>query len=94
MTLILGPELIAGGTVSKGDVIVGDIVEEMNLALVKKKSGRDRMDGSVPPSFVEEAPFMIQMFEEVHVCRRTKPVEIGNLEIGPLGPPRRLARKM
>lgn len=51
----------------EGDVVVGDIVEEVDFGLVEEEAGTDGVDGGVAPAFVEESAVFVEGFEEVDV---------------------------
>ncbi len=42
------------------------------------------MNGSVPPTLIEEAAVAVEGFEEIEIGFRAQPVEISDLEVGPL----------
>jgi hypothetical protein len=76
--------LLARGAVSEGNVEVGDIVEEVNLALVEQQTRSDGMDGGITPTLVEETTVLIKGLEEIDVSRAAEPFQTANLEVGPL----------
>lgn len=78
------PDLVASWAVGEGHMIVSDIVEEVDLVLLEHETGGDRMNRSVTPSFVEEAPVLIEGFEEIKVGLGAEPVKVADLEVGPL----------
>lgn len=51
--------LLARGAVSEGNVVVGDIVEKLDLVLVQEQTSSNGMDRRVTPSFVEEATILV-----------------------------------
>lgn len=75
--------LLARGAVSKGNMPVGDVVEEVNLALVQHETSRNGMDRSITPSLVEETAITVKRVEEVSVGFAAKPVQVANLKVGP-----------
>ncbi len=77
-------EVFTRGTVRKRDVIVGNVVEKVNLLFSQEKSGGDGVDGSISPSFVEETSILVQRLEIIEVGLGSKPVEVADFEIGPL----------
>jgi hypothetical protein len=77
-------EVIAGRAVRKGDVIVRDVVEEVDLILLKSETGSNRMNRRIAPSLIKEPAVLIETLEEVEVCFRPQPVETTDLEVGPL----------
>ena len=48
-------------------VVVCNVVEEVNLALVEEQTGCDRVDWRVTPSFVEETTILVKSIKEVDV---------------------------
>lgn len=77
-------KLVARRTMREGDVVVCDVVEEVDLFLLEEEAGGDGVDGSVTPPFVEEAAVLVQSVEEVSVGLGSEPIEVADLEIGPL----------
>lgn len=67
MTTEVKPCLLASGTVGEGDMIVGNIVEEMDFFLLQKQARRDGVDRGIPPTFIEKASILIERFEEVGI---------------------------
>lgn len=84
MALEVQSSLLAGRTVGERNVVVSNIIEEVDLLLLEKKSGSDGMDWSVTPSLVEESSVLIQRLEEVSVCLRSEPVEVTDFKVRPL----------
>ena len=84
MALELGAQLLAGGAVREGDVVVRNVVEEVDLLLVQHDARRDGVHGRVAPALVEEAAVAVQALKVVDVSLGAEPVEIADLEIGPL----------
>lgn len=60
MALAIDPGLKPSRAVCEGDMVVGDIVEEMNLVLVEKQAGGDGVDGSIAPTLVEETTIPVE----------------------------------
>lgn len=83
MALEIQPRLLARRAVSKGHVIVGDIIEEVDFVLVKGETGADGMDGRVAPALVEESAVLVQLVEEVGVGRAAQPIEVADFKVGP-----------
>lgn len=89
MAAQLGAQLLARGAVGEGDVVVGDVVEEVELVLLQHQAGGDGVHGRVAPTLVEEAAVLVERLEVVGVGGRAQPVQAANLEVGPLrGRPR------
>lgn len=74
----------ACGTVSERHVVIGDVVEEVDLGFVEHQPGRDGVHRGVAPAFVEEAAVHVEGAEVVDVLLRAEPVEIADFEVGPL----------
>jgi len=84
VALVLDPEILLERTVGERDVVVGNIVEEVNLILLKEETGGNGMHRSITPSFVEEPTVFVKVGEEIDVGLRTKPVEVTDFKVGPL----------
>jgi hypothetical protein len=84
MTLVLKSCLLAGRAVRKGNMVVGDIIEEMDFFLLEEDASRNGMDRSISPTFIEESTILIERFKVVHVSLRPEPGQAANFEIGPL----------
>ncbi len=65
-------------------MVVGDVVEEMNLVLLKHETGGNRMHGRISPALVEEATVLVQGFEVIGVGLGAEPVQTADFEVGPL----------
>lgn len=83
VALVVKAVLLTGRAVGEGDVVVGDIVEEVNLVLLQHQSCGQRMDGRITPSLVEETTGAIEGLEIVDVGLGSEPVKVTNLKIGP-----------
>ena len=68
----------------KRNVPVANVVKEVDLVSIEKKTGGDGMHRCVTPTLVEESSIFIKSSEEVHVGVRSQPIEITDLEIRPL----------
>jgi hypothetical protein len=55
-------------------VIVGDIIEEMDLVFLEHQSSCDRVYWCVAPSFVEKATGVVERVEVIDVCLGAQPV--------------------
>jgi hypothetical protein len=78
------PRLLTRRAVGEGDVEVSNVVEEMNLVLVKEEAGGNGVHGSITPSLVEETAILVQRLEEVEVRLAAEPLKAANLKVGPL----------
>lgn len=76
--------LLARRAVGEGDVVVGDVVEEVDLVLLEHQAGGDGVHGRVAPALVEEAAVAVEVVEVVDVGPAAQPVEVADLEVGPL----------
>jgi hypothetical protein len=70
--------------VSEGDVVIGNVIEEVDLIFRKEKRGSNGVDRSITPAFVKESSVLIKRFEIVSICLTAQPVQVANLEVGPL----------
>lgn len=76
--------LLTSRAVSERNVIVSDVVEEVDLLLVKQDTSSDGVDRRISPAFVEETSILVKRLEEVDVSLATEPVQVANFEVGPL----------
>jgi hypothetical protein len=83
VALVVKTVLLAGGAVGEGYVVIGDVVEEVDLVLLEHQGCSNRVDGGIAPALVEETAIVVEGFEVVDVGLGPEPVEIANLEIGP-----------
>ena len=74
MAFQLQSQVLACRAMRKGNVIVSDIIEEVNLLLWQHDGSRDRVHRCITPAFVEEATVLVQRFEVVEVLLRAEPV--------------------
>jgi len=74
-------DILAGRAVSKGYVVVGYVVEEVDLFLVEEESSCDGVDGGITPAFVEEATVFVESLEIVHVGFTPEPVKVTDLKV-------------
>ena len=84
MTLVVQSVLLAGRAVGEGNVVVGNVVEEVNLLLLEGKTSSDRVNGSITPALVEETTVPVELLKVVEVGRAAEPVEVSDFEVGPL----------
>ena len=84
MALVLEPCLLAGRAVCEGNMVVGDIIEEVDFFLLEKEASRNGMDWRISPTFIKESTILVERFEVVHVRLGSKPVQVANFKIGPL----------
>lgn len=60
MALQFQSRLLASRAVGEWDVVIGDVVEKVNLLLLQQQPSSDRVYGCVTPSFIEESAVVIQ----------------------------------
>jgi len=84
VALVVHSVLLAGGAVGEGDVVVGNVVEEVDLLLLEREAGCDGMHGCVSPALIEETAVLVEGLEVVNVGGAAEPVEVADFEIGPL----------
>lgn len=84
MTAQVQSRLLASRAVSERNVVVGNVVEEVDLLLVKQDTSGDGVDRSISPAFVEETSVLVKRLEEVDVSLATEPVQVADFEVGPL----------
>lgn len=84
MAFVVHSVLLASGAVGEGDVVVGNIVEEVDFLLFQGEAGSDGVDRSVAPAFVEETAVLVERLEVVNVGGAAEPVEVTDFEVGPL----------
>lgn len=68
----------------KGDVVVGDLVEEMDLLLFQEDASGNRVHRRITPALVEKAAVLVQRLEVVNVLLGPQPLQTSNLKVGPL----------
>lgn len=76
--------LLSSGAVGEGNMVVGNVVEEVDLVLLQEKSSSNGVDGSIAPSLVEEATITVQGFKVVNVGLASEPLEAADFKVGPL----------
>jgi len=79
------PRLLVDRAMREWHMIVGNLVEEVDLLLLQHDSGSNGVDGCIAPTLVEESAVPVQGREVVNVLLRAQPVQAANFEIGPLG---------
>ncbi len=67
VALELDSQIFTSRAVREWNMVVGNVVEEMDLVLVEQKTGSDGVDWSVAPALIEEAAVAIEGLEEVDV---------------------------
>lgn len=84
VTTELLARLLARGTVGERNVVVGNVVEEVNLLLLQQQAGGDGVYRRVTPALVEESAVLVERLKEVGVGLGPEPVQVANLKVGPL----------
>ena len=84
VALVIEAVLLARRAMRKWDVVIGNIVEEVDLLFLQHQCGGDRVDWSITPALVEETTGVVEGVEVVDISLGAKPVQVANLEIGPL----------
>ncbi len=84
MAAELSTELLPRRAVGERNMVVGDIVEEVNLLLLEHETSGDRVHRRVTPSLVEETAVLVERLEIVGVRGRSEPVQAADFEVGPL----------
>jgi len=67
MTLQIQSCLLASWTMGEGNVVVCNIVEEVDFVFLQKKTCSNGMNGSITPTFVEEATILVKSFKVIEV---------------------------
>lgn len=84
MTLAVEAELLSGRAVGEGNVVVGNVVEEVNFLFLQHQACGDRVDRRITPTLVEETAVLVERLKVVGIGLGAEPVEAANLEVGPL----------
>lgn len=61
------PSCFTRGTMREGNMVIGDVVEEMDFGSVEHQTGGDGVDRSVTPALVEEAAVHVEGAEVVDI---------------------------
>jgi hypothetical protein len=75
--------LLIGRAVSERNVVIGNILEKVNLLLLEEKTSSDRVDGRITPSLVEETTILVKRLKEIEVRLAAKPGQATNFKVGP-----------
>jgi hypothetical protein len=70
--------------VGEGNVVVGNVVEEVDFLLFQSQTGCNGVDGSVSPALVEETAILVESLKVIEVSGAAEPVEVTDFEVGPL----------
>jgi hypothetical protein len=79
------PRLLPSRAVSKRNVIVGDVVEEVDFVLLQHQTCGNGVHWRISPALVEETAILVQRLEVVNVRLGSEPVQVTDLKVGPLG---------
>lgn len=84
VALEIQSQLLTRRTVSEGDMVVGDFIEEVDLFLFQEQTSSNRVHWSIAPSFIEEATIAVKRFEVIQIFLRSEPVQVSDFKIRPL----------
>lgn len=87
MAAQIEPRLLSSRAMCEGDMPVGNVVEEVNLALVEHEACRNGVDRRISPALVEETTILVQGLEVINVLLAAQPLQAANLKVGPLSFP-------
>lgn len=59
--------LLSSWTMGEGYMIIGNVIEEVDLLFLEEKTSRNRVDWCITPSFIKESAVLVQGFKEVSV---------------------------
>jgi hypothetical protein len=62
---------------------IPDVIEEVNLLLLREQCGSDAMDRGISPTLVIESTLLIKVFEKFGICLASPKVEIRDLKVAP-----------
>jgi hypothetical protein len=85
MALQIQSRLLSSGTMRKWHVIISNVVEEVNFLLLEHETCGNGMNWGIAPTFIKKSSILVKRFEIIGISLRTKPIEITDLEIRPLG---------
>jgi hypothetical protein len=71
--------------VGERNVVVGNVVEEMDLIFVQEETGSNRMYWCITPTFIEKSTILVKRFKVVEVGFGSEPIKVSDFEVGPLG---------
>jgi hypothetical protein len=70
--------------VRKRGVVIGNVIEEVDLVLLQQQTRCYRVNRSVSPPLVEETASLVDKREIIEISLRAKPVKAPNFKVGPL----------
>jgi len=76
--------LLKSWAVGEGNVIIGNIIEEVDFLLLEHECRGDRVNRSIAPALIEEATVLVEVVKIINISRAAKPVQVANFEVGPL----------
>lgn len=65
----------------KWHVVVGNVMEELNLVLSEHGCSCNRVHRCIAPSFIEEAAVLVEGLEVVHILLRSQPFQAADLKV-------------
>lgn len=71
------------GAVEEGDMLIPNVAEPVNLALVLKQTQRDTVHGSVAPAFVKEAASLVEVLKVLLVDLAAPKLHVGDFKVAP-----------
>lgn len=75
--------LFVGRAMREWNVVVGNVVEKVNLLLLQHESCCDGVDRSVTPALVEESAILVEGLKVLDVCWAAQPVQVADFKVGP-----------
>lgn len=73
--------LLASWAMGKGNVVIRDVVEEVNLVFLQHQASCDGVNRRIAPALVEETSSMVKRCEKVNVCVGAEPIEVAYLKV-------------
>jgi len=53
------PRLLSSWTMGEGYMIIGNVIEEVNLLFLEEKTSRNGVDWCITPSFIKESAVLV-----------------------------------
>jgi hypothetical protein len=67
MAFQVQPRLLSSWAMGEGYMIIGYVIEEVDLLFLEEKASRNGVDWCIAPSFIKESAVLVQGFKEVSV---------------------------
>lgn len=67
MTFQVEPQLLSSWTMGEGYMIIGYVIEKVDLLFLEEKACSNGVDWCITPSFIKESAILVQGFKEVSV---------------------------